>query len=68
MDVILKATRWIAGVIFLIVAPLILIVIGALIAGFGISKEWSWVTNGGAIICALGIFWTFRMWWSEDWG
>ena len=63
MDILVKVFKWIASILVAILAPLLLIVIGALMVGYGGYKDLQWVMNGGMFLAALGIIWIVKGWW-----
>jgi hypothetical protein len=57
MQTFKEILKFIGGVIVAILAPFVLIVLGALIVGLGIYTELEWVMTGGFVLAALGVVW-----------
>jgi hypothetical protein len=57
MQTFKEILKFIGGVIVAILAPFVLIVLGALIVGLGIYAELEWVMTGGMVLAALGVVW-----------
>jgi hypothetical protein len=60
MQTLKEILKWVGGVIVAILAPFVLIVLGALVVGLGIYTELEWVINGGAVLAALGVVWIVK--------
>lgn len=65
METIAAILKWTASLILAILAPIIIIVIGALLVGYGIYKDWQWMTNGGVFLAAFGFIWIMKEWVSD---
>ncbi len=65
METFVKVLKWIGGLILAILAPVILIVIGAMMFGYGVYKEWEWMRYGGMFLIVLGIVWITKYWWDD---
>jgi hypothetical protein len=60
MQTIKEILKFIGGVIIAVLAPFVLIVLGALVVGFGIYTDLEWVMNGGMVLAALGVVWIIK--------
>ena len=49
-----------------VIASLLVIVIGGLMVGYGLHKEWEWMTNGGIFVVIFGFVFLTRYWWGSD--
>lgn len=49
-----------------IFAAILVIVIGGIMVGFGLHKEWEWLTNGGIFVVVFGFVFLTRFWWQSD--
>ncbi len=65
-DLIVGIFKAIAEALLSVVAAVMLVVLGAVIAGYGLYKDWGWLTNGGVIVAALGLAFLFKWWQSDD--
>lgn len=54
MGTFAEVLKWIGGIIVAVLAPFVLVVLGALVVGCGIYDEFEWVMNGGMVLAALG--------------
>ena len=66
MQTFIAILKSIAGFLFALIAPFLLVVVGVLIFAFGVHKEWQWVANGGIVLAVLGILWIVRYLWLDD--
>ena len=57
METLKEILRLIGGIVIAVLGPFILIVLGALVAGFGIYTELEWVLYGGMVIVAVAVVW-----------
>ncbi len=60
METLKEILKFLAGLVVALLAPFVLIIIGALIIGFGIYTELEWVVNGGMVLAALGVVWIMK--------
>ena len=60
MDTLKAILKFIGGIIVAILAPFVLIIVGALIIGAGIYTELEWVSQGGMVLVALGVVWIMK--------
>jgi hypothetical protein len=42
--------------------PIILIVAGVALAGFGLSQDWQWLMYGGVVVAIVGVIFIARIW------
>lgn len=61
MNVVAKIIKALGGVVFSVLAPVLLVVAGGVVAGYGLYRDWSWVTNGGVVVAAVGVMLLLRM-------
>jgi hypothetical protein len=62
MQTLKEILKWFGGLIVALLAPFVLIVLGALVVGLGIYAEMEWVINGGVVLAALGVVWIMKGW------
>ncbi|MGI9220556.1 MAG: hypothetical protein ACR2QS_05915 [Woeseiaceae bacterium] len=63
---ILELLGVISAAILSVIASLLVIVIGGLMVGYGLHKEWEWLTNSGIFIVIFGFVFLTRYWWGHD--
>ena len=56
----------ITGAFLSVIAAVFVVVIGGLMVGYGIYKEWEWLTNGGIFVAVLGCLFVTRFWFGDD--
>lgn len=62
----LEILRAIAGAFLSVIAAVLVVIIGGLMVGFGIYKEWQWLTNSGVFVAVLGCLFVTRFWFGDD--
>ena len=65
-ELLFNLFKTVSTFLFALLAPLILVIVGALGVGYGEYKEWQWMTTGGVFLAALGLMFIFRYWWFDD--
>jgi hypothetical protein len=60
MQTLKEILKWVGSVIVAVLAPFVLIVLGALVVGLGIYTDLEWVMNGGVVLAALGVVWIMK--------
>ena len=61
-DFLVDLARGVAGALFSVVACVLVVVIGALLVGYGIAQDWRWMVNGGVFLAVLGVLFLYRFW------
>ncbi len=59
---LIDLVKGVSAALFSVVAGVLVIVIGALLVGYGIFKDWQWMINGGVFLAVLGLLFLFRYW------
>jgi ABC-type glycerol-3-phosphate transport system permease component len=65
METVANILKWVASLVLAIVAPIIIIVIGAMMVGYGIYRYWQWLRNAGVVLAAFGFIWIMKEWVSD---
>lgn len=64
-EFIIDLVKGISAALLSILAAVLVVVIGGLLVGYGIHKEWQWLINSGVFLAVLGLLFIFR-WWLDD--
>ena len=56
----------IAGAFLSVIAAVFVVIIGGVMVGYGIYKEWEWLTHGGVFVAVLGCLFVTRFWFGDD--
>lgn len=54
--------RFFAALATAILAPILLVLAGGLLAGAGLYLDWMWLIYAGVIVGAIGVFFILRLW------
>ena len=61
-EFLIDLIRGVTGAIISVLACVAVVVIGALLVGYGIANELQWVINAGVFLAVLGLLFLFRYW------
>ena len=63
---LIDALKWIGSAIVAVLAPFLVIIVGALMVGAGIYQGWQWLTYAGIFLAVLGLAWISYHWLGAD--